>query len=331
MGGAVRRSVGSLIVVLACAMLIAACGDGDDATVRDENGNVIEGGEVSVFALRVGDCFADLPSGDVSTVDAVPCRDDHLYEIYEKFDVDLDSFDAGAVQAAAADGCRAAFQPYTGVAYEQSYYDFDGLQPSAGSWEQDDREVVCLLTPRNGTATQGTARNAGLLAENAAGSGGEEQAATTTTTTEPAESTTTTEAAESTTTTEAIGGTQRVFDLNVGECYVELPDGTEVDTVEAISCDEPHGIEIYHLFDIDLPDFDADAVNQLAAEGCDEAFDPYAGISYEESWYDYDGLLPTAGSWSSGDREVVCFLFPYDPAVTESVGSAQGQGRRLDE
>lgn len=325
--------VGRLIVIAACALFVVACGDGDDATVRDANGNVIEGGAVSVFSLNVGDCFADLPTGEVSTVDAVPCADDHLYEIYHEFDIDLPAYDAAGVQTAANDGCLAAFQPYTGVAFEQSYYDFDGLQPSAGSWEQDDREVICLVTPKNGQTTQGTARNAGLLAENAAGGGEEALDTTTTTAADVAESTTTTAAdvAESTTSTTATSsGTQSVFDLNVGECYLQLPDADEIETVEAISCDAPHGIEIYELFDIDLPEFDADAVGDQAAEGCLAAFEPYAGISYEESWYDFDGLLPTAGSWAQGDREVVCFLFPYGDDITESVGSARGTARRLD-
>ena len=247
------RGVGRLILTAACALAVAACGSGDDQTVRDSNGNVIEAGDVSVFSLNVGDCFVDLPSGDVSTVNVVPCADDHSYEIYHEFDIDLAAYDAAAVQSAANDGCLSAFQPYMGVGYEQSYYDFDGLQPSAGSWEQDDREVICLATPTNGGTTQGTARGAGLLAENAGGALDGETLAETTTTTAVADDTTTTTAAESTTsTTETIGGSQSVFELSVGECYLELPGGTEIGSIEAISCDEAHAIEIYHLFDVDL-------------------------------------------------------------------------------
>ena len=73
------------------------------------------------------------------------------------------------------------------------------------------------------------------------------------------------------------------------------------------------------------------AVSDAAQTGCYDAFEGYMGISYEESWYGFDGLLPTDQSWAAGDREVVCFVAPYDPDITESVGSAQGQGRTLDE
>ena len=329
-----RDGVGRFILTAAIALALAACGSGDDQTKRDENGNVIEAGTVSVFSLNVGDCFVDLPTGDVSTVDVVPCADAHSFEIYHEFDIDLDAFDAAAVQTAASDGCLGAFEPYMGVAYEQSYYDFDGLQPSAGSWEQDDREVICLATPTNGGTTQGTARGAGLLAENAGGDLEDEQGLSATTTTEgPVEESTTTTAApeETTSTTATVGGTQSVFELSVGECYLQLPDGTEIGEVEAISCNEPHGIEIYHLFDIDLPAFDLSEVQSQAADGCLAEFEPYAGISYEESWYEFDGLLPTEGSWAQGDREVVCFLEPYDENISVSVGSAKGQARRLNE
>ncbi len=313
-----------LVLAGACALLAVACGSDGDGTVRDANGNVIEGGDISVFSLNVGDCFVDLPIGEVSTVAAVPCADDHRYEIYHEFDIDLADFDLAAVQAAATDGCLGAFEPYMGVSYEQSYYDFDGLQPSAGSWEQDDREVICLATPKNGEATKGTARGAALLAQ-----GSDEQSlAETTTTTAAATSEST--AAESTSTTEEIGGSQSVFELAVGECYVQLPGSDLIESVEAISCDLPHGIEIYHLFDVTLDEFDAEMVQMQAEDGCFGAFEAYTGISYAESWYGFDGLLPTAQTWADGDREVVCFLQPYDEGITDSVGSARGTARTLD-
>ncbi len=310
-----------LVLAGVCAVAVAACGGSDDGTVRDANGNVIEGGDISVFDLNVGDCFVDLPTGEVSTVRAVPCADDHGFEIYHEFDVELAAFDAAAVQTAATD----AFEPYMGAAYEQSFYDFDGLQPSAGSWEQDDREVICLATPKAGGTTRGTARGAALLAQ---GGGDDEEAIVDTTTTTAAPATTAADSATST--TAAVGGTQSVFDLSVGECYLQLPSDDLIEEVEAISCDEPHGIEIFHVFDVDLEAFDTDAVQAEAESGCFDAFEAYAGVIYADSWYGLDGLLPTAETWVDGDREVVCFLQPYDDTITESVGSARGTGRTLD-
>ena len=72
-------------------------------------------------------------------------------------------------------------------------------------------------------------------------------------------------------------------------------------------------------------------VSEGAQSGCYEAFEGYMGVSYEESWYGFDGLLPTEQSWATGDREVVCFVEPYDANTSVSEGSARGQGRTLGE
>ena len=313
-----------------CAVAFAACGGGDDETVRDANGNVIAGGEIGVFSLNVGDCFSDLPVGEISSVSGVPCADDHLFEIYHLFDVDLDAFDSAAIETAAAEGCNGAFESYMGVPVDTSYFNFEALQPSAGSWEQGDREVVCLATPFDGSAISGTAKGAGLLAEAAI-------ADTTTTTAAPATtegsaeettSTTAVPADETTVTTGASEGSQSVFELNVGECYVDLF-GNQVQTVEPVSCNEPHGIEVIAVFDVELTEYDAEALKAEAEVGCLAAFEPYMGATFAASWYGLDFLLPSTGSWDGGDREVVCVVFPFEDDVSQSVGSAKGEGRLL--
>ena len=317
------------VLLAVCALVVAACGGGDDDTTRDENGNVIAGGDIGVFSLNLGDCFDDLPVGEVSTLSAGPCADDHLFEIYHLFDVEVADFDAAAIGTEATEGCLAAFEGYMGVPFETSFYNYDLLQPSAGSWGQGDREVICLATPFNGEATAGTAKGAGLLLEQALA-----DTATTvapTTTAAPAGETTTTDgAADETTSTTAVSeGSQSVFDLNVGECYVDLAGGDQVQTVEPVSCNEPHGIEIMAVFDVDLPAYERAAISAAGEEGCLAAFEPYMGATYEQSWYDLDWLQPSEGSWSGGDREVVCVVFPYGDDITQSVGSAQGEGRLL--
>jgi len=314
-------------VLVLCALAIAACGDGDDQTIRDENGNVIAAGEIGVFSLNIGDCFNDLPFGEVSSVTGIPCADDHVYEIYHIFDVELSEYDGAGVEAATNDGCLAAFEGYMGIPFETSFYTYDGLQPSAGSWEQGDREVICVATPVNGGTTAGTAKGAGLVNEQALA-----QATTTAvpTTAVPAEETTTTAAPieETTSTTGVSEGSQSVFELNVGECYVDLF-GSAVQTVEPVSCNEPHGIEVIAVFDVELAEYDRDLLTTEAQQGCLAAFEPYMGATYRESWYDLDFLQPSVGSWGSGDREVVCVVFPFDENITQSVGSARGEGRLL--
>lgn len=321
------RLIRGLAMFAACALTLAACGE--DNSLRDENGNIVEAGEIDVFSLAVGDCFDSLPAGP--TVDAVPCAQDHLYEVYHLFDVGFAEFDEAAVDDAASAGCVAAFQGYMGVSFDTSYYTYDGLQPSAESWSEDDREVICLATPRNATRTAGTARGAGLVSEQAIAAPTTTVAPTTTTAPPLEESTTTTAppAIEDTTPTTASSGSQSVFELSVGECYVDLV-GDQVQSIEPISCDEPHGIEIMAVFDVLFDVYDKDAITEAAQDGCLAAFEPYMGVEYEVSWYELDWLQPSVGSWSSGDREVVCVVFPYEEGITQSVGSAQGSGRLLN-
>lgn len=316
------RSIRRAALLAALALLVAACGGGEDETVRDANGNVIEGGDIGVFALNVGDCFFDLPAGDVSSITATPCAEDHGYEIYHLFDLDLPDFESTAVETEGGEGCFDAFEGYMGVSYADSFYDFTFLQPTSMSWDQGDREIVCFASPYAGGNTKGTAKDAGLLLEDASGAP-DAQALADATTTVPVEP-----VADESTTSEA-AAPQSVFDLNVGECYVALPTSDLIESVEPVSCNEPHGIEIYHAFDIDLPAFDSEAVSLLSQEGCYDAFEGYMGVSYEDSWYGFDGLLPTGRSWVQGDREIVCFVMPYDEGVSQSVGTARGQARTL--
>ena len=326
------RSIRRAALLAALALLVAACGGGDDETVRDANGNVVEGGDIGVFSLKVGDCFFDLPVGDVSTITATPCAEDHGYEIYHLFDVDLPDFESTAVETAGGEGCFDAFEGYMGVSYEESFYDFTFLQPTSMSWDQGDREIVCFASPYAGGTTKGTAKDAGLLLEDASGAPDAQALADTTTTVPATDDAVTDDSTTDDGTTDdraTDGAAQSVFDLNVGECYVSLPTSELIESVEPIPCNEPHGIEIFHSFDIDLPAFDSEAVSLLSQEGCYDAFEGYMGISYEESWYGFDGLLPTGRSWAQGDREVVCFVMPYDEGISQSVGTARGQARTL--
>ena len=67
---------------------------------RDDDGAIVEAGNVSAFQIRVGDCFDDagiFGEGDatVSDVPALPCAEPHDNEVYAVFDVNLAKFPEG--------------------------------------------------------------------------------------------------------------------------------------------------------------------------------------------------------------------------------------------
>jgi hypothetical protein len=130
------------------------------------------------------------------------------------------------------------------------------------------------------------------------------------------------------------GGDTDVYDLSVGDCINDpvepLPDEVvEVDSVDTVDCAEPHEAEVYAL--TDLPGDAAasfpgdDAVAQQADEICIGGFQDYVGAPYESSSLDYSYYVPTAQSWSRGDREVACLAVDYEGELL--TGSVRGSGR----
>jgi hypothetical protein len=120
-------------------------------------------------------------------------------------------------------------------------------------------------------------------------------------------------------------GRADVFMLVVGDCFDEVDesDGEPVDDVPQVDCAAPHDYEIYDSFDLEGDEYPGhDEANATADEGCLAAFEPFIGLDYDSSAYDFSHLVPTAESWrSGGDREVLCLVF--DPAGKTS-GSLQG-------
>jgi hypothetical protein len=119
-----------------------------EAARDTETQEISEAGQTDVFTLAVGDCFNDQEAEEVDSVEAIPCGDPHDYEAYFAFDLpDADAFPgADAVNQAAEDGCIAEFGTFVGAAYEDAApLDFNYLSPTEGSWDEGDREILCIV------------------------------------------------------------------------------------------------------------------------------------------------------------------------------------------
>lgn len=142
-----------LMTAVAAALLLAACG-GEDTTTRDETDEIVEGGEIGVFAVQEGDCISwATDSSEISSFSGVPCDEPHDGEIYELFDIaGFDEFPGDQVIGEQADeGCLAAFEPFIGLEWELSEFFFTRFTPSQETWDGvDDREVICIATPGEG-------------------------------------------------------------------------------------------------------------------------------------------------------------------------------------
>jgi hypothetical protein len=120
-----------------------------------------EGEETSVFDLEVGDCFGSAADA-LEAVEVVDCADTHIYEVFALLD-----HEAGEDEAYPGDeeigeygdeACREPFTDYVGHDYETSVYWITTVTPSAETWAEGDREVVCTLRRgQEGEETTGSA------------------------------------------------------------------------------------------------------------------------------------------------------------------------------
>ena len=105
------------------------------------------------FELQVGDCFDD-PDDPVEQLVEVPligCDQPHDNQIFALFDLPDGGFPGDvAISDQARDGCLSRFEDYVGTPYADSELFAAWLPPTSASWEQGDRQVVCVLFDADG-------------------------------------------------------------------------------------------------------------------------------------------------------------------------------------
>jgi hypothetical protein len=127
------------------------------------------------------------------------------------------------------------------------------------------------------------------------------------------------------------GADNNVFDLNVGDCFIDsemeaVLVGEEVTEVPLVDCAEPHDSEFFHSHQMEDGDYPGDeAVNAAATEQCEgQAFTDFVGLPWDESALYALPLTPTEESWNQiDDREILCYVHNPDEMVT---GTMQGAG-----
>jgi hypothetical protein len=104
---------------------------------------------VSVFDLNVGDCINLADDGTVDEVERVDCDTPHDNEVYFAFDY---PGDAAApypgdepIREASETECEAEFASFVGMDYQDSVLYVLFLRPSADTWDDGDREILCTL------------------------------------------------------------------------------------------------------------------------------------------------------------------------------------------
>jgi hypothetical protein len=131
--------------------------------------------------------------------------------------------------------------------------------------------------------------------------------------------------------TDALQGKTDVFSLSVGDCTNdEAMETTELSSVVNPPCDEPHDNEIYLAFEVDNTTYPAgseypgeEVMITEAENQCVPAFEEWVGASIEETSLHFGTYYPSAETWDTGDREVLCLAYDLNGPVT---GSLEGKG-----
>jgi hypothetical protein len=124
-----------------------------------------EGEDTSVFDIEVGDCF-NADSDELASVLVVDCDRPHAYEAFHLFDHEAGPDEAypgdDVILEYADTNCQAPFEEYVGIDYQTSIWFIASVTPSAETWAEGDREIICTLDQQDqdGVAIEvtGTAR-----------------------------------------------------------------------------------------------------------------------------------------------------------------------------
>jgi hypothetical protein len=117
---------------------------------------------VDATTLAVGDCLI-LPSEDTfDEVRRLACSDPHDGEVFFVETYPADAYPSDDEFRAYAEAqCLPAFAEFTGSTYDdQGILEIGWFTPTAGSWENGDRDVACYLTPGDGSQTSQSYRGA---------------------------------------------------------------------------------------------------------------------------------------------------------------------------
>ncbi len=145
------------VTTLAAATLaLAGCSLLGNVVANDDPGtDTGTGTDTDVFTIVIGDCLNDgSVEGEVSTVKRIDCTEPHDSEAYASIMMTDGAFPGDqAVQDQAIADCTTEFSAFVGLDYEASIYNFSYYYPTAESWAQGDREILCLIIDEAGKTT----------------------------------------------------------------------------------------------------------------------------------------------------------------------------------
>ena len=154
-----------ILIGVSAALLLAGC-TAAPATPRP----VATASAISanVFTMKVADCLNDGAAADgagtVTRVPIVKCGVSHDSEVIASVLLRGASSafpGSDAVENSADQKCNAPYEKFTGATLKTTRLDYTYYFPTAASWKQGDRQVLCVVYDPHGPVT-GTLKGKGL-------------------------------------------------------------------------------------------------------------------------------------------------------------------------
>lgn len=147
--GLVLGGLWTLVFAALIGAVVVTSADRDSGT-----GDITESGDVSAFALQVGDCLNDIEESEmITSLPAVPCAEPHEAEVFGMFDLPEGDYPTEDELVAQADaGCADRMASYAPDAMNDPTIGFFYIYPLEQAWPED-REIVCLAISSEGTMT----------------------------------------------------------------------------------------------------------------------------------------------------------------------------------
>lgn len=112
--------------------------------------------------------------------------------------------------------------------------------------------------------------------------------------------------------------------IREGDCFSELPDGEEIDTVEIIGCEQEHVGEVYAVESISPAEgAGQDEIYDLAQETCTEQFEDYVGPGPLDPDLRYSLIAPNEDSVDLED-DVACYIWIEGETLTGTLEDSRG-------
>lgn len=115
-----------------------------------------------------------------------------------------------------------------------------------------------------------------------------------------------------------------IMQLKVGDCLDSKPGAAASATASVVPCKDPHIAEIFAELDVPASaDPGAKTYQDDLLKQCVDQFEPFVGLSYDESKLEAWAIVPSSESFQNDDRKAYCLIADTEGDSSGTLKDAQ--------